>query len=476
MRIKFLLLTAFALACLLTGLSLRPAQQPVSAQAGTVCLEATAPLVTHGVTTNSNLPNGDLFSLAQGLGFVAAGAPAGSSAALLTNANFGSNPNTDFPSANFGSVTPLVLTSVAANSTLRAVSCTDSFWDINFSIAAKGAAAGDRVRLSLVGPGGAVTNLVEFTVRADVQGVTLTGLNASAYGVFNNDITTNTGRVNLGDSVLFTRPGGTSGMRTNNLTLALGQDLMFCSALAVEIIRAGGTANNAMTSVAITSVIVVRTGAAQNAAQAGLIAGLTGGFPTGRPAGCDRVCPPPCPPVSNLMCPFNMICFHTPGYYCGGGTIPQTARTVRIPQVNFGYPVYVRSFGALNPVVQRYLGCGPYYYESEWYRSRILTKYYIAAQFSIADVDATAPITDLAENVSVGCYLQPAMMGMPAPNPGFPVTLTVRDDSGRPITINAGTKFCVLFDATERAIQAMNTDDINKLIAVYRALLTCEGD
>jgi hypothetical protein len=471
MRIKFLLLTGLALVCLFAALSLRPTQESVSAQAGTVCLEATAPLVTHGVTTNSTFPNGDLFQLSGGLGFVAANAPAGSSAALLTNANFGSNPNTDFSSAGFGSVTPLVLTATAPNSTLRAVSCTDSFWDIDFSIAAKGAAAGDRVRFSLVGPGGAVTTLVEFTVRADVQGVTLTGLVTGA-GVFNNDIFANTNRVNIGDSVLFTRDAGSSGRRTNNLTLALNQNLMFCSALAVEIIRAGGTSGNAMTSVAITSVIVVRTGAAQNTSTPGLLGGLTGGFPTGRPADCARVCPPPCPPASNLMCPFNMICFHTPFFYCGGGQIPYTARTVRIPQINFGYPVNVRTGGLVSPIVLRYLGCGPYFFESggpNASAARRLTTYYIAAQFSIDDADSTSPLVDLSEQVSIGCYLQPAMMGMPAPNP-FPLTLS------NGVVLRADTKFCVLFDETERAIREMRTADINALLTIYRALLTCEGD
>jgi hypothetical protein len=472
MRIKFLLLTGLALVCLFAALSLRPAEEAVSAQAGTVCLEATAPLLTHGVTTNSTFPSGDLFQLSGGLGFVAANAPAGSSAALLTNANFGSNPNTDFASNNFGSVTPLVFTATAANSTLRAVSCTDSFWDIDFSIAAKGAAGGDRVRFSLVGPGGAVTTLAEFTVRADVQGVTLTGLNSSANGVFNNDIFANTNRVNIGDFIPFTRDAGTAGRRTNNLTLALSADLMFCSSLAVEIIRAGGTSGNAMTSVAITSVIAVRTGAAQNTSTPGLLGGLTGGFPTGRPANCALVCPPPCPPASNLMCPFNMICFHTPFYYCGGGRIPFAAQTVRIPQINFGYPVNVRTGGVVSPIVLRYLGCGPWFYESggpNASAARRLTTYYLAAQFSLDAVDRTASLVNLSEQVSIGCYLQPAMMGMPAPNP-FPLTLS------NGVVLRADTKFCVLFDETERAIREMRTADINALLAIYRALLTCEGD
>jgi hypothetical protein len=471
MRIKFLLLTGLALVCLFTALSLRPDEESVSAQAGTVCLQATAPLVTHGLTPiQPLLPNGDLFLLPTGMGFVAAAAPAGSTSGTVTAANFGSLPSTAASFGFTGTSVPF-FSNPTANSTLRAVSCVDDIWDINFVIASSGNTEGDRVRWTL-----GSELLAEFTVVGNGVRITARSIHAT---IFVNNILANTGTLNVGDFIGFSVGAGTAGARTPEITIALSTSpsapTRGCHQLALDIINAGGAPGTL--SVAITSIVVKRMGSP--ASGTGLLTqfggGLTGLFPTG--ALCPVNCPTPCPPPGGgqqppLMCPFNMICFHTPFFYCGGGRIPFAATTVRIPQINFGYPVNVRTGGVVSPIVLRYLGCGPWFYESggpNASAARRLTTYYLAAQFSLDAVDRTASLVNLSEQVSIGCYLQPAMMGMPAPNP-FPLTLS------NGVVLRADTKFCVLFDETERAIREMRTADINALLAIYRALLTCEGD
>lgn len=461
MKIKLLLLTGLIILCLSIGLSLRSSESVVSAQAGgSVCLQTAAPLVTHGFQTNGNLPNGDLFLLPQTLGFVTTTAPAGSTVNPLSGANFGANPGF------IGVVAPVFSTS-APNSTLRAVSCVDNFWDINLSIGSLGTTTGDVVTLSLQNPvGGGISTLAQFTSTG--SGARLTGL-STAITVFNNNILANgPGQTTIGQEIGFSQNAGTSGLRTNQITLNFSMDptspLMGCFRLVLEIVRAGGAGT---TSVALTSIVVNRNtvagdGSGANATQQGLIGGLVGGYPTG--VKCVADCLPACPTGGTLMCPFNMLCFHTPGYYCAGN-IPFAARTVRIPQINFGNPIYVRNYGSVSDLVKRYLGCGLYVFETNSIQSRLLTKYYLAAQFTIADADATSPIYNLSEFVSVGCYLMPPMAGAP---PVLPITLS----NGTVIT--ADTKFCVLFAETEDAIIQMRSADIAKLIKLYQAFTTCE--
>lgn len=468
MRIKLLLLTACVLACVVVGLSLRPAETTVSAQAGgTVCVQATAPLVTHGTTAIPPLlPNGDFFLLSGGLNFVASSAPAGATAGVVTAANFGGLPSTAGNFGFTGTSVPFFANSTP-NSTLSAVSCVDNLWDINFAIATTGSTTGDVVLVSLVSPGGAVTNLVQFTINGN--NAQLTGLISSGATVFNNNILANTASLNPGDNIGLGTPAGTAGMRTNQITIALSPATMGCNRVRFDIIRPAG-AGAGTTSVAITSVVVTRANTT-TATGTGLLAqfggGLTGTFPTG--VTCDPACPPPCPPPSNvtLMCPFRMLCFHTPGFYCAGN-VPFTATTVRIPQINFGFPIAVRTFGVISPSVNRYLGCYQYYFETfgpNASAARRLTAYYIAAQFTIDNADSISPLVNLAEQVSVGCYIMPPMAGAP---PLFPVTLS------NGVTINADTKLCILFSETESAIIQMRTADINKLIAIYQAFTTCE--
>ncbi|HYE71919.1 MAG TPA: hypothetical protein VEF04_01255, partial [Blastocatellia bacterium] len=396
-------------------------------------------------------------------GFVTTSAPAGSTVNPVSAANFGSNPG-------FASVVGPLFSTSAPNSTLTAVSCVDNFWDIVISIGSLGTTTGDVVRLSLQNPGnGAITNLAQFTSTG--SGAQLTGLNTDI-SVFDNNILANgPGQVSIGNTIGFSQNAGTAGLRTNQIVLNFSMSptagTMGCFRLVLEIVRAGGTGT---TSVAITSIIVNRNtvagdGTGANATQPGLIGGLVGGFPTGGKCGTDPQCLPACPAGGTPMCPFNMVCFHTPGYYCSTN-IPYRVRAVRIPQVNYGFPIFVRTGGAINPLVRYYLGCGQYTYESNTIQSRLLTKYYLAAQISIANVDATSPIGSLSEFLSVGCYLMPPMAGAP---PVFPITLS----NGTVIT--ADTKFCIVFAETESAIIQMRQADIAKLIKLYQALLTCEG-
>jgi hypothetical protein len=460
MRIKFLLLTAFALACLFAAAGLRPAQQSASAQGGTVCVQATAPLVTHGTTPiQPLLPNGDLFQLQGGLNFVAAAAPAGSTSGTVTAANFGLLPST---TANFGFTGTSVpfFANPAANSTLRAISCADDIWDINFVIASSGSTEGDVVRWSMQGPGGEIL-LAEFTVVGNGVRITQRSIHAT---IFVNNILANTGTLNVGDFIPFSMSAGTAGLRTPEITIALSASpsapTRGCQRLALDIINAGGSPGTL--SVAITSIIVKRMGNVVSGP--GLLTqfggGLTGTFPTGAicpvncPTACPVVSPSPSPSPSPAACP--MICFRRPLDYCSNG--------IPLSLIIFG-DVRVRAFtgGRFQAVnvgssaVQGNFQCGLRFLGEDYFLTptQDLLGRYVATQVSVAST--TNPPYNTA-NLRLGCFVMP-MFGQ---NP-LPVTLSTG------VTLNADTSLATFFTQTEAVYLAGNAADIRTLIALYKS-------
>lgn len=175
-------------------------------------------------------------------------------------------------------------------STANAISCREHPWDINFMLAGSGATAGDRVRLYMQTSesGGRVVNLATFMVAAGSGGVNVTQLEPTARLYGNGHVEQRTGSF-LG----FTTPAGSSGRRTDQITIALAMDprapTAGCQFLGVEVVRDGG---DGALAVVFNSVVVVRD-RATTATGTGLFSGQIGTYPT-RPE-CDLVCPSCCP-------------------------------------------------------------------------------------------------------------------------------------------------------------------------------------
>jgi uncharacterized repeat protein (TIGR01451 family) len=392
------------------------------------CPQAGLPTAGAPTTVLGLAPN-TLFLLPTDLRFALIAPPAGNASFFAVNdATPGGNPG-------FPGETSLGLSAAAPNATTRMVSCLDSFRELEIVLAAGGATQGDVVRALLQNPDGTgQTVLATFTFQGGVFVATQigAGVSLSIAGV----------PVALNAPIPPALMLGTS-QSTAPITVTLAQPaLASCFQLAVDIMRAGlvGT-----TSAVLTEVRVNRNTVAGDAAR---------GFPTGTV--CAASCPTDCPPT---VCD-ERICFRPPEYYCSRG-IPYSVKTVRIPQINFGNPVYVRVGASVSTVVSRYLGCGFYAFESNASPSRVLTKLYLAAQISVA----SDPQNPDPCKLDLGCFLM-MMGGMPSP---IPVTLS------NGVTINSNTKLADFFKQTEAAILDNRTPenraaDIQALIAIYKAL------
>lgn len=402
------------------------------------CPIAGAPTTVRGFQTSQAFPQGDLFLLPTDLQFtLIAPAAGGANFFPVNDATTGGNPG-------FAGVTSLGLSASAPNSTTRMLSCLDSFREIGFVLAAKGVTDGDAVSLLVQNPDGSGQATVAAFVFESGQ-FKVTQINAGVALFVNGNVPAGVGTLlplsaTLGDS-----------LRTLPITALVGQPgpLAGCFELAVDVARAGGAGT---TSVVLTNVNVVRNTVAGDAArpETGLLGGLSGGYPTG--AVCGAVCPTVCVPP--LPCN-ERICFHPPDYYCSRG-IPLVVKTVRIPQINFGYPVAVRVGGAVSPVVLRYLGCGIYAFEAQASTGRMLTRYYLAAQISIA----SDPQHPNPSNLQLGCFLM-MMGGMPSP---LPLSLS------NGYTITATTSLQDLFKQTESAIIEGRAADAALLLKIYKML------
>jgi len=133
--ITLLICFVMALPALVWRTSVSAALTPADA-----CLTFSAPLVTHGFTKTNALPNGDQFLLNSPLSFTVTTPPdSGATTFNLPSGVLG------FPGAQ---VAGMALETPGA--TMTAVSCLDSFWDINFYLASRGNSLGDTVRLLLI--------------------------------------------------------------------------------------------------------------------------------------------------------------------------------------------------------------------------------------------------------------------------------------------------------------------------------------
>ena len=173
------------------------------------------------------------------------------------------------------------------NSTLQALSCTESFWDIVMDIASNGVTSGDTVTVNLLDANKAVARQVAvFAIQnggAQVTNlhpdVTLLSAGGNTKGV--------------GHFAPFLVSAGASGARTSNLALVFSTSspaFMGCFQLAVEIKRGG---NIGTTTVVIENVVVKRMERPDDRATSislGLQTNSIGWYPTGRV--CDFVCWP----------------------------------------------------------------------------------------------------------------------------------------------------------------------------------------
>jgi hypothetical protein len=173
------------------------------------------------------------------------------------------------------------------NSKLQAVSCNESFWDIEFEIAGSGTTEGDMVTISLLNSDKSVAQQIAmFTIQGG--GALLTQLHPDVK--LNASLMSTKG---AGYFAPFILSAGASGLRTVPLALVFdpsSKSLNGCFQLAVEIKRAGGAGT---TTVVIENIIVKRmerSGDRGVSIGYGLMNGSLGWFPTGRV--CDFICWP----------------------------------------------------------------------------------------------------------------------------------------------------------------------------------------
>ena len=256
---------------------------------GCADLQFAVPLATYGFTKTAVLKDGDLFLLPQSLTLTLVSVPPGGATIFpVDESTFGGE------AIDFGGFPDTKLKGLALSTPqvgVTAVSCSDSFRALNFMLASKGMAVGDRIRLGLQGPGGVKSqDLAIFTVQAN--GIVVTALNSNAVLYRGNRLGTGSGRLTLGALIALDIPAGSSGMRTDLLTLlfskAPSSPLNGCFQLVVNIARGQGDGS---TAIVFTDAVVNRIALSTDAANPGfgLIAGLTGGFPTGLV--CQAACP-----------------------------------------------------------------------------------------------------------------------------------------------------------------------------------------
>lgn len=291
MKVRILSLTALTLACLFFNLSLRvpqsagaqsqelhdgpgPFRPPVSN-----CPSTDVPSTVVGRVGNTE----DQFMLRDPLSLALIN-PDGDASFFATNdQNFGGNATLTRIAQAGGSAKGLRISSPRGRTV--ALSCRESFWDINFMLAGLGATAGDRIRLFMTpGVPGRELELARFRVADNSGGANLTYLEPSAkiYG-------TNHIQQNVGAFFAYTNGAGQSGRRTDQITIALSMDknapTMACLHLGVEIIRDGGPGTS---TIVFNSFVLVREGPS-NGNGTGLFTGQNGSYPTRQP--CDRACP-----------------------------------------------------------------------------------------------------------------------------------------------------------------------------------------
>ncbi|MDX2034801.1 MAG: SdrD B-like domain-containing protein [Blastocatellia bacterium] len=248
--------------------------------------------VVEGTTGIYGPPNGtDLFLLPTPVVFnVKSPAPAGTSIFPVNNATFGPLPLLEGTRAQG-------LTLSTPNATVRAESCTDSFWDIVFHVASMGATDGDMVTLSLQNPNGSGSRVIAMLTLRN-GGAELTQLHKDVTLLWSSQPRA------LGSFFPFYLPAGAAGSRSPELALVVSQSptttLNGCFQLVSEIKRASGAGK---TSVVISQLQVKRMATPDDPAVSNgtsLITNTLGWYPTGKV--CDFICgpcqQPPTPPGS----------------------------------------------------------------------------------------------------------------------------------------------------------------------------------
>ena len=454
---RLIMLAAFLGLALLTNLSFR-VPTPVQAQAQAVCLTGNAPGFTLGVDKNLQLPgggilkDGDLFYLGTTVQFTSQ--TAGTSFFNITEAsqaNFGLYPGyTGTASLGFTASTP--------NATASAISCNDSFWDINFSLAGTGATAGDVITLYFRQANGTGRqDIVELTVQADNMSARVTkalaGIDLSAIG---HSPTT------VGTLIPYEEAAGTAGKRTRLITIALPMNgtVADCNQLAIEVKRGAGIGT---TTVALINLVVTRMGSPVSGK--GLQTGITGLYPTG------LKCPVACPTCATITCD-TVLCFADACTWCNRLAFRGRYLDDRVvvPGINFNQPIAVfPGRGSINPLVSQYLGCGGFYRSD---MRSILIGQYLAAQLDIQNQLSFWWIKLNKQPLACHVITPMSMPGMPGAPRALPATI-----SGGPITsLTDASTLQDLYDATDWVVTRGSMDDLAKLIAIYKQLNTCRKD
>ncbi len=281
MKVRIVYLTMLIAACLLFNLSLRvPTQSLVQAQVVSNCPTTEIPSTVVGKVGSTD----DQFMLRDPLSLALVN-PDGDASFFATNdTNFGGNATLTRIAQAGGSGKGLRIASPRGRTV--ALTCRESFWDINFMIAGLGATAGDKVRLFMT-PDGTDRrdfDLARFTVAGNSGGANLTYLEPSAKLYGNGHI-----QQGIGAFFPYTIGAGQSGRRTDQITIALSMDpkapTMACLHLGLEIIRDGGPGTSTLV---FNSFVLVREGPS-NGSGTGVFTGQPGSYPTRQP--CDRACP-----------------------------------------------------------------------------------------------------------------------------------------------------------------------------------------
>lgn len=247
-------------------------------------LQFTTPAITNGTTGIYGPPHGeDQFLLPQPMVFTVARPTAGASVFTANSSSFG----TYYPLEGT-SVQGLMLTT--PNETVRATTCTDSFWDAVFQIAGSGNTNGDMVTFQLQNPDGSNPQTIAmFTTEGGAARINQVHRDVTLYW--------NGQRRTEGAVIPMHVNAGPAGLRTPALTFAIAPSSAAfnrCLQLAVEIKRGSGEGK---TSLVISYVQVKRmeSGVNNRAEGTGLFTGSLGWFPTGKVCGmaCTACLPPP---------------------------------------------------------------------------------------------------------------------------------------------------------------------------------------
>jgi hypothetical protein len=283
-------------------------------------LKFDVPLVTHGFERAAGLPDGDLFLLPRPMTLGIANPTENVKVFPVDVESFGGD---NLSVGGLPGVAPKVLSLSGRDTTVRAVSCPDNFWDGNFLLASRGSSEGDTVRFFMEHPDGlAGPELARFTVRG--QGVVVSALHPQMMLYVNNRYATGP-MWQVGAYIPFAAAAGSSGMRTPLLTISWPMhyfsELQGCFRFGLEIARGDG---DGATAVVPLDVAVNRnaTPGDETNSGAGMLQQLPGGYPSGLP--CKNECPfpeerlpdPPAPnpdPAGSEDC--RAICHRSPMYF-----------------------------------------------------------------------------------------------------------------------------------------------------------------